>query len=251
MEPPSEENVRSFVPCEAPQTLQVCDQERVEDLFAETPAYVRFEIIDFNGKALSKTVPWRHRNKDLFMFSGVIAIGANARVDTFFPDEVKESKLGNARLVPIWSTRQVLPWARTEAGSVERVYCHQESLHDQEIPLPRTLCLRMLKELQQFEGRGIDMLAASELEFTVHRCVDAGFLPLFEGVDIYATLQNSKAMAFCSKVETEMLRVGVDVVTINAEYGPGQLEMPLAPAFGIDAADQVRERLIVTQRNLI
>jgi glutamine synthetase len=37
-----------------------------------------------------------------------------------------------------------------------------------------------------------------------------------------------------------MFKAGVDVVTIHAEYGAGQIEMPLAPAFGIDAADQVR-----------
>ena len=202
------------------------------------PAYVRFEVVDFNGKALSKTVPWRHRNKSVFMYSGAIAMGASARVMTF-PAEVEEGKLGNARMVPVWSTCRVLPWTRTDSGQVQRVYCHLEFTH--EIPLPRTLCLRMIEELKQYQGRGIEMLAASELEFTVHRCCGNGSLePLFEGVDVFATLQNSKAKAFCSKVETSMLEAGVDILTINAEYGAGQLEMPLSPSFGIEAADQVR-----------
>jgi glutamine synthetase len=210
-----------------------------ESLDFEAPAYVRFEIVDFNGKALSKTVPWRHRNESTYMYSGAIALGASARVMTF-PDEVIEKKMGNICLVPIWSTRRVLPWAQTEAGSVERVYCHYAQ---REIPLPRIVCLRMLEKLKKFDGgRGIEMLSASELEFTVHRrrAETQEWAPIFEGVDIFSTLQTAKAMAFCSKVETQMFKAGVDVVTINAEYGAGQIEMPLAPAFGIDAADQVR-----------
>jgi glutamine synthetase len=34
-----------------------------------------------------------------------------------------------------------------------------------------------------------------------------------------------------------MAAVGVDIVTANAEYGPGQMEINFRPAWGVGAAD--------------
>ena len=53
---------------------------------AKRKAYVRFEVVDFHGKAISKTVPARHAfDGGVFMYSGALAMGANAEVICFIP----------------------------------------------------------------------------------------------------------------------------------------------------------------------
>merc|ERR1712151_171914 len=61
--------------------------------------------------------------------------------------------------------------------------------------------------------------------------------PYFDGPEIFTTLQNSKAMDFCYELEDNVNQVGVDIRTMNAEYGAGQLELTFTPKFGIEAAD--------------
>ncbi|CAK9084334.1 Glutamine synthetase (GS) (Glutamate--ammonia ligase) (Glutamine synthetase I alpha) (GSI alpha) [Durusdinium trenchii] len=51
--------------------------------------------------------------------------------------------------------------------------------------------------------------------------------------------QGTKAMDFCYELEHQMRQVGVDILTMNTEYGEGQLEITFAPRFGIEAVDQM------------
>lgn len=210
--------------------------------------YLRFEIIDFNCRALSKTVPLRHRSSSIFMYSGALAYGANSEVMTI-PQEVASSGCPNSLLLPDWSSEQVLPWAsRPELGIVvRRVYCEQASIGAKQgqgsaskecSVVPRAACRRLLEELQKFQGRGLEIFAGGELEFTLlQRDASSSWVPAFRGVNIFATLQNSKAMDFCYHLERQMAAPGVDIMTINAEYGEGQMEVTFAPKFGIEAAD--------------
>jgi glutamine synthetase len=62
--------------------------------------------------------------------------------------------------------------------------------------------------------------------------------PPFPGIQIFATLRNTFDEAFMADVLRGMPQVGVDVITANTEYGPGQMEINFAPALGIAAADQ-------------
>ena len=96
---------------------------RVPVATSSSRAYVRFEIIDYNGKALSKVVPSRHRDAPVYLYSGAIGLGANSEV-TSFPDEIAAAGLPNARLVPFWQTHARLPWACGPHAEVSRVhYC--------------------------------------------------------------------------------------------------------------------------------
>ena len=61
--------------------------------------------------------------------------------------------------------------------------------------------------------------------------------PLFKGVDIFATLQNNKCAELMYAIEASCEPVGVDILTMNAEYGAGQLEITMAPAKGIASCD--------------
>jgi glutamine synthetase len=204
--------------------------------------YIRFEMVDYNCKALSKVVPARHKEDAVFMYSGALAMGANAEVLTF-PDAVGSLGCPSAELLPDWSTLQRLPWA--EGGAVQRVYCEQMAPDGQgpSPAVPRAACRRLLAELAAWEGRGLEMLQASELEFCVchpagsFAAAAAGPTPLFEGVDIFATLQMTKCAELLSAIEGGMAVVGLDIKTMNAEYGKGQLEITMAPARGIKACD--------------
>lgn len=168
-------------------------------------------------------------------------MGANSEVLTF-PEEVASAGCLNWQLLPDWSTEQELPWAcRPEQGVVvKRVYCEMANGSGvaSEV-VPRTVCKRMLEELRAFNSNGFELLVGGELEFTVAKPAGASgsWEPLFKGVDIFATLQNNKAMDFCYEVERHLEPVGVDIMTMNAEYGAGQLEFTFAPRFGVEAAD--------------
>eukprot|EP00401_Gymnodinium_catenatum_P030110 CAMPEP_0117546600 /NCGR_PEP_ID=MMETSP0784-20121206/46688_1 /TAXON_ID=39447 /ORGANISM="" /LENGTH=463 /DNA_ID=CAMNT_0005343471 /DNA_START=72 /DNA_END=1463 /DNA_ORIENTATION=+ len=208
--------------------------------------YVRFEIVDMNGKALSKTVPARNKKTPVYIYSGACAMGANSEVLTF-PEEVGSAGCPNWKLVPEWSTEAVLPWAcRTLHGkpvTVSRVICEQDRTvtgspeSRPNLAVPRTVCRRLLDELRGFDGLGIEMLAACEYEFTLAKPREGDWVPFFDGVDIFATLQNNKAADFLYELEGKMEQAGIDIQTMNAEYGHGQLEVTFAPKFGIEAAD--------------
>jgi len=193
--------------------------------------YIRFAVVDFNGKELSKVVPKRHRGDRVFMYGGAIAAGANSEVMSF-PKEVLEAGFPNWELEPDWSTEQILPWASSPEVVVSRVFCSQNNA-----PVPRAICERLLGELAGGPA-GLELLAASELEFMVASRSEGGtWKPMFDGTDIFATMQFAKAADLCYEIETNMEAVGVDVKTMNAEYGQGQLEITFAPKFGIAAAD--------------
>ena len=255
---------------------------------SEPRGYIRYELVDFTGKALSKTIPARHRDKKAYMYSGMLAAGvriflfflvvlvlcaasraarapapavpnllpsplccgrpsappdigraqANAEVLTF-PEEVNDAGCPNCELLPDWDTLQTLPWASDATRTVQRVYCSQGAVGGGvNQATPREVCKRMLEELRSFEGRGLELMAASELEFQVLKRDDAGALaPVFEGVDIFATLQNNKCAELMYAIEANCEPVGVDILTMNAEYGAGQLEITMAPAKGIASCD--------------
>jgi len=207
----------------------------------EKRPYVRFEIVDMNGKALSKTVPARHKDNPVYMYGGALANGANSEVLTF-PDEITAAGCPNYLMVPDWSSEQTLPWAAKPGATVSRVYCEMLAGMKKDAPknqaVPRTVCRKLLEELRAFEGKGYEVLAGGELEFTVvKRGKDEQLVPLFDGVDIFATLQNAKAMDFCYDLERDMDKVGIDILTMNAEYGEGQLEIAFAPKLGLPAVD--------------
>jgi len=219
----------------------VASMSSATEAAAKPRKYIRFEVIDMNGKALSKTVPERHRKQPVFMYGGAVASGANAEVLTF-PEEINDAGCPNYGLVPDWSTEQTLPWAAQPGVEVSRVYCEMLAGMKKGAPkndaVPRTVCKRLMEELRAFEGKGYELLAGGELEFTVvKKNKDDQWVPLFDGIDIFATLQNSKAMSYCYDLERDMETVGVDVLTMNAEYGEGQLEIVFAPQFGVAGAD--------------
>ncbi|KAH8055263.1 ATP binding protein [Aureococcus anophagefferens] len=133
-----------------------------------TDQCVESAVVDLNGKALSKTVPREHAGEGVFMYSGALAMGADARVLTF-PKCVGDAGCPNWRLEPQWDTLQRLPWASSADRDVFRVYCETLRGSKADAPklgaCPRAACARRLAALK--EAHGVDVYAASELEFVL------------------------------------------------------------------------------------
>ena len=195
--------------------------------------FVRFEQTDLHGISRSKTVPARHVESfargGLNFLLGQLGFDAQAGVapgtgyleDRGFPD---------SKLFPDPDSYTVLPWA----DSTARLLCIPHFFDG--TPAPASPRLAMARLCEALAGEGYQHLAGYEYELYLVRAEDRQ--PPFTGIQIFATLRNSFDEEFVSEVLLAMPQVGVDIITANAEYGPGQMEINFAPAIGLAAADQ-------------
>ncbi|MEW5956559.1 MAG: glutamine synthetase family protein [Chloroflexota bacterium] len=194
--------------------------------------FVRFEQTDTHGIARSKTVPARHFRRfaeyGLNFLLGQLGFDVQAGVaggtgyleELGFPDSL---------LKPDLDTFQILPWADKTA----RILCEPYYLDGRPaMAAPRLVVKKLLDELAAL---GYRLYSGFEYEFYV---VDAATRqPPFPGIQIFTTLRNNFNEDFVYQILRQMTAVGVDIITANAEYGPGQLEINFAPAWNITAAD--------------
>src|SRR6266700_2329427 len=210
------------------------DLEEVLSRIAEDRVeFVRFEQTDLHGISRSKTVPATHVESfargGLNFLLGQLGFDAQAGVapgtgyleDRGFPD---------SKLFPDLDTNAVLPWAYATA----RLLCTPHFFDG--TPAPASPRLAMARLCDELADEGYQHLAGYEYELYLVRSEDRQ--PPFTGIQIFATLRNSFDEAFVTEVLRAMPQVGVDIITANAEYGPGQMEINFAPATGVAAADQ-------------
>ena len=195
--------------------------------------FVRFEQTDTHGIARSKTVPARHFREFAehglnfilgqlgFDIQSGVALGTGYLEDLGFPD---------SRIIPDLGTYTIVPWADKTA----RVLCEPYFQDGRPaMAAPRAVARKLLGEL---EASGYRLLSGFEYEFyVVNRETHQ---PPFPGIQIFSTLRNSFDEPFVYQILRGMDAIGVDIITSNAEYGPGQMEINFAPATGIAAADQ-------------
>ena len=199
---------------------------------ADGVEFVRFEQSDTHGISRSKTIPVKHvrdfAERGLNFLLGQLGFDAQAGVA---PGTGYLEELGfpDSRIRPDLSTYRVLPWADKTA----RLLCEPYYIDGRPaMAAPRSVARKLLEEL---EAMGYRIFSGFEYEFyLVHRETRE---PPFPGIQIFATLRNNFDEWFGYKILREMSAVGVDIITSNAEYGPGQMEINFAPATGIDAAD--------------
>lgn len=203
-----------------------------KELTAREIEFVRFEQSDTHGISRSKTVPTRHfssfaRNGLNFLLGQLgldaqagVALGTGYLEDMGFPD---------SRIMPDLGTIEILPWADATA----RVLCEPHFLDGRPAEAaPRFVARKMLDELS---GLGYRLKSGFEYEFYI---VDAKTREApFPGIQIFATLRNNFDEHLVYEILREMEAVGVDIITSNAEYGPGQMEINFAPSDGIKGAD--------------
>jgi glutamine synthetase len=194
--------------------------------------FVRFEQSDTHGISRSKTIPVHHfrefAENGLNFLLGHLGFDVQANVA---PGTGYLEELGfpDSRVLPDLNTFQVLPWADHTA----RVLCEPHFLDGRPaMAAPRLVAKKLLSEL---DALGYRLLSGFEYEFYI---VDAATRqPPFPGIQIFATLRNNFNEALVYEILRDMYAVGVDIITSNAEYGPGQMEINYAPSWGIGAAD--------------
>ncbi|HEY9624415.1 MAG TPA: glutamine synthetase family protein [Crinalium sp.] len=194
--------------------------------------FVRFEVPDTHGIARSKVVPVSH-------FERFSKRGLNFPLPVFGLDVqgavapntgyLEEIGFGDGFLFPDFNTFQVLPWLTKTArviGDPYRLEGHPAKA------APRLVLQPLLEEL---EDLGYRLLSGYEYEFYL---VDAVTLkPSYEGIQLFAAFPDGDRDVLYNILRS-LPKVGVDIITADLEYGPGQVEINFAPAWGIAGADQ-------------
>jgi len=205
-----------------------------KQIAADRVEFIRFEQTDTHGISRSKTVPARSGHLRHFTQHGLNFLLGQLGFDVqagVAPNTGYLEELGfpDSRIRPDLSTYRVLPWADKTA----RLLC--EPYYQDGRPAmaaPRAVARKLLDEL---EAMGYHLLSGFEYEF--YLVSRDGQQPPFPGIQIFATLRNNFDEALVYQILRGMSAVGVDIITANAEYGPGQMEINFAPEQGIAAAD--------------
>lgn len=194
--------------------------------------FVRFEQSDTHGISRSKLIPARHVERFAadglnfllgqlgFDAQGGVALGTGYLEDLGFPD---------SKIFPDLATFRVLPWLDATA----RVLCEPKFYDGRPAgAAPRYLARRQLAALREL---GYRIRVGYEYEFYLANTGSGA--PPYTGIQIFATLRNEFDGAFIRQVIRDLRAVDVDIITANAEYGPGQQEINFAPDWDIAAAD--------------
>ena len=194
--------------------------------------FVRFEQSDTHGISRSKTVPARHAARFAheglnfllgqlaFDAQGGVARGSGYLEELGFPDSL---------LFPDLDTLRVLPWREATA----RLLCEPRFYDGRPAAAaPRYIARRQIDALAAL---GYRLRSGYEYEFYLTHAATGA--PPYPGIQIFATLRNDFDPAFVRQLIRELAAVDVDIITANAEYGPGQQELNFAPGWDIAGAD--------------
>jgi glutamine synthetase len=194
--------------------------------------FVRFEQSDTHGISRSKLIPARHVDsfaKDgLNFLLGQLGFDAQAGVAPA-TGYLEELGFPDSRIFPDLDTFRVLPWLDATA----RLICEPRFYDGRAAgAAPRYVARRQLDALRE---HGYRVRVGYEYEFYLRGAADGE--PPYPGIQIFATLRNEFDGAFVRQLIRDLRAVDVDIITANAEYGPGQQEVNFAPGWDITAAD--------------
>jgi len=194
--------------------------------------YVRFEQSDLHGLSRSKTVPARHFRKfaenGLNFFGGLLGLDLQGSVAPG-TGYMEERNFADHLIRADDSTLAPVPWADRTARVLADPYWYDG---EPARAAPRHVMRGMLGRLHSM---GYDLQSGFEYEFYL---ADAQTRrPVFEGIEIFWTLRNNFDPEFVTRVLDALTVAGIDVITSNAEYGPGQMEINFVPALNDYGAD--------------
>jgi len=206
-------------------------------LFAETlrensVEYVRFELPDLAGLSRGKTVPIEH--VESYTLNGLNLYGGAVTLDTASLPIAntgynEDINFTDCLMVPDPATVSNVPWLANTA----RVICDTKWYDGKAQQAAPRMVLKNLIAAAAARGYGVRM--GHEYEFYV---VDlATRQPLYHGNPIFVTslIHQHPAM---DKLMRVLRDSGVDMITANGEFGPGQWELNFAALEGVAAADR-------------
>jgi len=218
-------------------TTQVRETHRIDELYEawakQGIRFVVFEFADMHGMPRSKIIPlskFKH-----YAQHGLRMIGVMITVDTatnIVPETYhsEERNYGDAILRADISTAMVVPWMENTALVICDLYWPDGT------PLqsaPRNVLRGVLKQLMEL---GYSALVALEYEFYLLRDVTT-LEPVFERLHIFDTARNV-AVPVMAHIMDLLPQMGIEVLTCNSEYGPGQYEITYQAQQGIVGGDQ-------------
>lgn len=195
--------------------------------------FLRVELPDLHGIARSKTVPVKR-------LKTVAENGLNFPLPPLALDVQCEAVQGtgyleergypDVTLVPDLGTFAVLPYAEGTARLIADP--HHAASGESVLAASRTVARKVFNEAAAL---GFDVLSGFEYEFYL---LDAVTLePATATVRQFATFEErDRALLF--EIAEALDALGIEVTTLNLEYGPSQFELNFAPSWGLRAADQ-------------
>lgn len=208
-------------------------EEALAYLASEEIEYVRFEQPDLHGLTRGKTVPSRHfehfAREGLNFLGGLLGLDLQGGVASG-TGYLEERNFADSLIFPDLATLKPVPWAdRTARVIADPRWYDGEALK----AAPRYLAREMLSRLNE-----LGCTLRSGFEYEIYFAdADTG-KPAFDGIQIFWSVRNNFDQDFVTWMLDSLHGTGVDIITSNAEYGPGQMEINFAPASGVAAADQ-------------
>ncbi|HWM10251.1 MAG TPA: glutamine synthetase family protein [Solirubrobacteraceae bacterium] len=153
-------------------------------------------------------------------------------------------------LVPLPSTFRILPWAPRTAW----VLCDIQLPDGAPVPFSSRHLLR--RHLSDLAERGLDLLVGIELEFHVLRAAGEeldpqrlgqpgqpgeapGAVPLTPGYQLLSEAALDSVDELVQALRDGLVALGLPLRSIEAEFGPSQLEVTFGPQAPLRAADDV------------
>jgi glutamine synthetase len=199
---------------------------------AQDVKYVRFEQYDLYGIPRSKTVPVKYFmnyvKNGLNFYGGILSCDVQTRCapGTGYGEE---KTYGDACTVPDINTFMVLPWVPNTARIITDPYWYDGT------PLMGTPRLMLKKLLKEFDDMGYIIRMGFEFEFYVFDKETRK--PVYGSQPIFITLYNNWDVGFTYDLMDKLQNAGFNIITQNSEQGPGQQEINLDYADGLDAID--------------
>lgn len=192
---------------------------------------VLFELPDMHGVARTKIIPINKvrgfAEKGLNMYGGAVALDTRSFVisGTRYNEEVNYA---DQVLIPDLSTAAIVPWMNKTARLIcDTYWADGTPLH----AAPRHVLRKALAELDK-----LGYQAVMGLEYEFYLLDPATMKPIFDGLHIFNTMRNV-AVPVTERIVELMPEIGIDIITANCEYGPGQFEINYGPHEGLRAGD--------------
>jgi glutamine synthetase len=208
--------------------------QEAEAYLARTGAeYVRFEQPDLHGMSRGKTVPARHfrhyAEHGLNFLGGLLGLDLQGGVASG-TGYLEERNFADSLIFPDLSTLAPVPWAdRTARVLADPLWYDGRPLE----AAPRHLARRLLDRLER-----MGYLLRGGFEYELYLVKADTREPAFDGIQIFWTVRNNFDQGFVTWMLDSLAVTGVDIITSNVEYGPGQMEINFAPSMGLAAADR-------------
>src|SRR5579859_76716 len=216
-------------------TTQVNQSATLDELLARWESdginNVLFELPDMHGAPRSKIIPLNKvrgfAEKGLNMYGGALALDSSSFVVSGTKYN-EERNFADQVLKPDLSTAAIVPWMNKTARLIcDSYWADGTPLH----AAPRHVLRKAIAELHKL---GYQAVVGLEYEFYLFD--PTTMKPTFEGLHIFNTMRNT-ATPVAERIVELMPQIGIDIITANCEYGPGQFEINYGPHEALQAGD--------------